>query len=211
MNLPFPAASRLLPAAFLSGAVCAAAAAGPGSPPRDYPVRPVPFTAVKMDDSFWSPRFETNRAVTVRYDFRKCEETGRIDNFAKAGGLAEGGFQGIPFDDSDVFKVIEGAAYTLATHPDPELDAYLDGLIAKIASAQEPDGYLYTARRLFPAEKMPAMSGRERWSNLRSSHELYNVGHLYEAAAAHFLATGKRPSARPATRRSRSGSPSSTG
>lgn len=192
MNLPFPAASRLVPAALLSGAVCAAAAAGPGSPPRDYPVRPVPFTAVKMDDSFWSPRFETNRAVTVRYDFRKCEETGRIDNFAKAGGLAEGGFQGIPFDDSDVFKVIEGAAYTLATHPDPELDAYLDGLVAKIASAQEPDGYLYTARRLFPAEKMPAMSGRERWSNLRSSHELYNVGHLYEAAAAHFLATGKR-------------------
>lgn len=190
MNASYPAASRLLPALLLTGVV---AAAEPGSPPRDYPVRPVPFTAVKIDDSFWSPRFETNRAVTVRYDFRKCEETGRIDNFAKAGGLAEGGFQGIPFDDSDVFKVIEGAAYTLATHPDPELDAYLDGLIAKIASAQEPDGYLYTARRLFPAEKMPAMSGRERWSNLRSSHELYNVGHLYEAAAAHFLATGKRP------------------
>lgn len=167
-------------------------AASPEAPPRDYPVQPVPFPAVKIDDAFWGPRFETNRKVTVWYDFQKCEETGRIDNFAKAGGLMKGEFKGIPFDDSDVYKVIEGAAYTLATHPDPKLDRYLDDLIAKIAAAQEPDGYLYSARRLFPAEKMPGMSGKERWTNLRASHELYNVGHLYEAAVAHFLATGKR-------------------
>lgn len=165
---------------------------GSEAQPRDYPVQPVPFTAVKIDDSFWSPRFETNRKVTVWYDFQKCEETGRIDNFAKAGGLMKGEFKGIPFDDSDVYKVIEGAAYTLATHPDPKLDAYLDDLIAKIASAQEPDGYLYTARRLLPPEKMPKMSGKERWTNESASHELYNVGHLYEGAVAHFLATGKR-------------------
>ena len=135
---------------------------------------------------------ETNRVTTVWYDFQKCEETGRIDNFAKAGGLMQGEFRGIPFDDSDVYKVIEGAAYILAMQSDPKLDQYLDDLIAKIAAAQEPDGYLYTARRLFPPEKMPGMSGKTRWSNLNASHELYNVGHLYEAAVAHFQATGKR-------------------
>ena len=135
---------------------------------------------------------ETNRKVTVRYDFQKCEETGRIDNFAKAGGLMKGEFRGIPFDDSDVYKVIEGAAYSLALAPDPQLDKYLDDLIAKIAAAQEPDGYLYTARRLLPPEKMPGMSGKARWVNEGASHELYNVGHLYEAAVAHYQATGKR-------------------
>jgi hypothetical protein len=155
-------------------------------------LKAVPFTEVKVDDVFWAPRLETNRKVTVPYDFKKCEETGRIDNFAKAGGLMKGEFRGIPFDDSDVYKVIEGASYCLAAQPDPQLDKYLDDLIAKIAAAQEPDGYLYTARRLFPPEKMPAMSGKTRFSNERSSHELYNVGHLYEAAVAHYQATGKR-------------------
>ncbi|MCX6904994.1 MAG: glycoside hydrolase family 127 protein [Verrucomicrobia bacterium] len=159
---------------------------------RDYPVTPVPFTAVRIQDDFWSQRLETNRTRTIWYDFQKCEETGRIDNFAKAGGLMKGEFKGIPFDDSDVYKVIEGAAYSLALHPDPKLDQYLDDLIAKIAAAQEPDGYLYTARRLFPPEKMPRMSGKTRWSSLVGSHELYNVGHLYEAAVAHFQATGKK-------------------
>ena len=169
-----------------------AAVAGAATPDKDYPFAPVPFTAVKVQDGFWSPRFETNRQRTVWYDFQKCEETGRIDNFAKAGGLMLGSFKGIPFDDSDVYKVIEGASYILAMQPDPKLDQYLDVLIAKIAAAQEPDGYLYSARRLFPPEKMPGMSGKTRWSNLGASHELYNVGHLYEAAVAHFQATGKR-------------------
>jgi uncharacterized protein len=172
--------------------VAAATAATAAAPPKDYPIQPVPFTAVHVQDSFWSPRLETNRAVTVWYDFHRCEETGRIDNFAKAAGLMKGEFKGIPFDDSDVYKVIEGASYSLAIAPDPKLDKYLDDLIAKIAAAQEPDGYLYTARRLFPPEKMPGMSGPARWTRLGGSHELYNVGHLYEAAAAHFQATGKR-------------------
>jgi len=161
----------------------------------DYPVTPVPFTAVRIEDAFWSPRLETNRLTTVWYDFKKCEETGRIDNFAKAGGLKPGKFTGSPFDDSDVYKVIEGAAYTLATHPDAALDSYLDGLIAKIAAAQEPDGYLYTARTLKSGH---SRAGRDRWLNERGgqspgedSHELYNLGHLYEAAAAHYQATGK--------------------
>lgn len=156
---------------------------------KDYPFTPVPFTAVRIDDVFWGPRLETNRAVTVRYDFQKCEETGRISNFARAGKLETGQFEGIPFNDSDVFKVIEGAAYTLAMRPDQDLDKYLDRLIAKIAAAQEEDGYLYTARTL---GFVNGMTGPQRWTNLGSGHELYNVGHLYEAAVAHFQATGKR-------------------
>src|SRR5690349_13202178 len=106
----------------------AAASATLAADLKDYPVQPVPFTAVRVEDSFWSPRMETNRLTTVWYDFQKCEETGRIDNFAKAGKLMPGPFRGTPFDDSDVFKVIEGAAYTLAVHPDPKLDQYLDAL-----------------------------------------------------------------------------------
>ena len=155
----------------------------------DYPYQPVPLNQVSIREGFWLPRFETNRLVTVWADFRKSEETGRIANFARAGKLEDGPFRGIPFDDSDVFKIVEGAAYTLTTHPDPTLDAYLDALIAKMAAAQEPDGYLYTARTLGFTN---GMTGKERWSNLASSHELYNIGHLYEAAAAHFAVTGKR-------------------
>src|SRR5690349_16417861 len=158
---------------------------------HDYPVHPVPFTAVRVEDGFWSPRLETNRVTTVWYDFKKCEETGRIDNFAKAGKLMPGEFRGTPFDDSDVFKVIEGASYTLALHPDPKLDRYLDELIVKIAAAQEPDGYLYTARTIDPKCRIDFF-GPTRWSKLEGSHELYNLGHLYEAAVAHFQATGKR-------------------
>jgi DUF1680 family protein len=157
----------------------------------DYPFQPVPFTAVRFEDAFWLPRMETNRLTTVWYDFKKCEETGRIDNFAKAGKLMPGEFRGTPFDDSDVFKVIEGAAYTLALHPDAKLDKYLDDLIVKIAAAQEPDGYLYTARTIDPNGRVDFF-GPTRWSNLAGSHELYNLGHLYEAAVAHFQATGKR-------------------
>lgn len=170
------------------GALASAAAA---QVTRDYLYQPVPFTAVQVEDGFWSPRMETNRLTTVWYDFKKCEETGRIDNFAKAGKLMAGEFRGTPFDDSDVFKVIEGAAYTLALHPDPKLDKYLDDLIAKIAAAQEPDGYLYTARTIDPNSRVDFF-GPTRWSKLAGSHELYNLGHLYEAAVAHFQATGKR-------------------
>ena len=158
---------------------------------RDYPIRPVPLTDVNVRGDFWAPRISKNRDVTVPYDFRKCEETGRIANFAVAGGLASGGFEGIFFNDSDVFKVIEGASYCLAEQSDAKLDQYLDDLITKIASAQEDDGYLYTARTIGdPKYEFP---GRDaRWSHLASGHELYNVGHLYEAAVAHWQATGKR-------------------
>ncbi len=157
----------------------------------DYPIKPVVFTAVNINDNFWAPRLETNRKVTIPYNFQKCEETGRLRNFAIAGGLEEGEFEGIFFNDSDVFKVIEGASYSLQVHEDPELDAFLDDLIAKIAAAQEDDGYLYTNRTINPA-KADDGAGEKRWTNLKIHHELYNVGHMYEAAVAHFQATGKR-------------------
>jgi DUF1680 family protein len=158
---------------------------------RDYPFQPIPFTEVELHDEFWAPRETTNRKITVKSNFTKCEETGRLSNFTKAGGRAEGGFEGIYFNDSDVFKVIEGACYSLARHHDKQLEAFLDNLIDDIAAAQEEDGYLYTARSINdPKYNYP---GKEaRWSNLKSGHELYNVGHMYEAAAAHYQITGKR-------------------
>ena len=158
---------------------------------NDYPIAPVPFTAVKLTHSFWTPRIETNRTVTIPTIFKKCEETGRIDNFAIAGGLLKGEYKGERYNDTDVYKTIEGASYSLMVRPDPELDRCLDGVIAKIAAAQEPDGYLYTPRTASPQKLQPGI-GETRWAELAISHELYNAGHLYEAAAAHFLATGKR-------------------
>ncbi len=158
---------------------------------KDYPITPVPFTAVRVTDAFWAPRIETNRAVTIPAIFRKCEETGRIDNFAIAGGLLKGEYKGERYNDTDVYKTIEGASYSLMVRPDPALDRYLDGVIAKIAAAQEPDGYIYTPRTASPGKVQPG-TGAERWAELAISHELYNAGHLYEAAAAHFQATGKR-------------------
>ncbi|HRJ41432.1 MAG TPA: glycoside hydrolase family 127 protein [Caldilineaceae bacterium] len=160
--------------------------------PTDYPFAPVNFTAVTFADTFWRPRLETNRSVTLPFNFRKCEETGRISNFAKAAGQMAGAHEGIFYNDSDVFKGVEGAAYCLALAQDPELDNYLDNLIALFAGAQEEDGYLYTARTIDPAAVRAEREGLTRWSHLRVNHELYNVGHLYEAAAAHFQATGKR-------------------
>jgi DUF1680 family protein len=159
--------------------------------PKDYPIKPVLFTEVQVKDEFWQPRMETNRRVTIPFAFRKSEETGRIDNFSKAGGLIEGKFEGRRYNDSDVFKIMEGAAYSLTIHPDPELEKYMDDLIFKITAAQEEDGYLFTTRTIDPANPAPG-SGEERWSSLTSSHELYNVGHMYEAAVAYYLATGKR-------------------
>ena len=159
---------------------------------KDYPIKPVPFTDVKVKDDFWSRRLEINRTVTLPHNFHQSEITGRFDNFAKAAGLKSGRFIGIHFNDSDVYKVLEGASFTLALHPDPQLDRYLDSVIALIGAAQEEDGYLYTARKLMDSAYSPP-GGKNRWVGEKDgSHELYNVGHLYEAAVAHFLATGKR-------------------
>ena len=159
---------------------------------HDYPIQPVAFTSVKLSDQFWSSRIETNRRVTIPASFQRCDSTGRIKNFVMA-AEHRGKFCTVyPFDDTDIYKTIEGASYSLAEHPDPALARYLDSLITIIGKAQEPDGYLYTARSIDPLNPGP-WAGPERWINeQKMSHELYNAGHLYEAAAAHFMATGKR-------------------
>jgi DUF1680 family protein len=164
---------------------------------EDYPYQPVPFTAVHLNDQFWAPRLETNRLTTIPYAFGKCEESGRMDNFARAAAVLRGETNvsrtepGYPFDDTDPYKVLEGASYSLAVQPDPKMSAYLDQLIALIASAQEPDGYLYTARTINP-EHPYGWSGNQRWVNEEAaSHELYDAGHLFEAAVAHYQATGE--------------------
>src|SRR5438876_786502 len=179
----------------LAAAACFVALA---KPDHDYPVQPVPFTAVHLNDAFWAPRIETNRQITIPFAFQQCELSGRVDNFERAAralrgeALANTKAPGYPFDDSDLYKVIEGASYVLSVTPDPKLDAYVDGMIAKIAAAQEPDGYLYTTRSINP-QNPHRWAGKERWELERDdSHELYNLGHLYEAAVAHYQATGKR-------------------
>jgi len=158
-----------------------------------YPITPVSFTDITLTDDFYSSRIETNRTVTIPYGFEKCEKEGRIRNFARAGGLLEGEYEGkMPFDDSDIYKIIEGASYSLTVHPDPELEKYIDDIIEKIAAAQEEDGYLCTWKTINP-DTTPAwwVKPGPRWHNLGASHELYNSGHMYEAAVAHYRATGK--------------------
>ncbi len=184
--------TRLLASALATWMATSFGVGGAAAPARDYPITAVAFTDVSLSDAFWARRLEINRTVTIPFAFKQSEDTGRVRNFEIAGRLAEGTFcSRYAFDDSDVYKVIEGASYSLALHPDPALDRYLDTLISKIAKAQEPDGYLYTARTIDPAHVMK-MAGQQRWVNEQESHELYNVGHLYEAAVAHFKATGKR-------------------
>jgi DUF1680 family protein len=154
-------------------------------------IAPVAFTEVRLADDFWSPRIEVNRTVSIPSAFYQCEINGRFDNFALAGGLIRGEHKGdFPFDDTDPYKIIEGASYSLAVTYDPKLDAYLDSVIGLIAAAQEDDGYLTTCVTN-KSERLSRWWGKERWEKL-NSHELYNSGHLYEAAVAHYQATGKR-------------------
>lgn len=163
-----------------------------------YPIEPVPFTQVKVGEGFWGQRLQASREVTIPLAFSKCEESGRYDNFVKAArqmrsdvnlGYEAGGFS---FDDTDVYKTIEGASYLLQTRPDARLEAYIDSVLTIVASAQEPDGYLYTARTMNPEHPHP-WAGDRRWSQEEVlSHELYNLGHMVEGAVAHWQATGKR-------------------
>ena len=162
----------------------------------DETLRAVPFRQVTVDDPFWSPRLNANRDVTAAHVLGECERTGRVANFRNAAkALAEkapqkGGMRGYFFNDSDVYKAIEGCADLLATRPDPALEARCDALIETIAAAQEPDGYLYTSRTILDPGNMPP-GGPGRWSDMGGGHELYCAGHLYEAAVAYRAATGK--------------------
>ena len=161
--------------------------------PHGYPYSPVPFTSVKVTDSFWGQRLKASREVTIPLAFSKCEESGRYENFVKAAHPSENyKVEGLPFDDTDVYKTIEGASYLLQTYPDKKLKSYIDSVLAIVAAAQEPDGYLYTSRTMNP--KHPhAWSGSRRWEKVEDlSHEFYNLGHMVEGAIAHYQATGKR-------------------
>ncbi len=158
-----------------------------------YPIDPVPFTSVKVTDAFWGQRLQASRETTIPLAFSKCEETGRYENFVKAANPSEEyEVGGLAFDDTDVYKTIEGASYLLQTYPDAELEAYIDSIIVIMAAAQEPDGYLYTSRTMNP--KHPhEWAGTERWELVEDlSHEFYNLGHMLEGAIAHYQATGKR-------------------
>ncbi|MHC4654718.1 MAG: glycoside hydrolase family 127 protein [Planctomycetota bacterium] len=153
---------------------------------RDYNVKPVPFNEVHVNDDFWTPRLETSRKVTIPYAFKKCEETGRIKNYEKAAGLMEGKHEGIYFNDSDVYKVMEGAAYSLQVQPDTMMRLYLDKVVKIMAGAQWEDGYLFTFYSI------PKRQPEKLWTNVRSIHEQYCVGHMYEGAVAHYQVTGDK-------------------
>jgi len=160
---------------------------------RDYPIQPVTFNHVHVNDQFWAPRIDINANITIPYVLQKCREQGRIDNFLKAAGKKDATSQTeFPFDDTDIYKLIEGASYSLQVKPNPSLERSIDTLIGIIGEAQEADGYLYTFRTMKPQKQHPWV-GAKRWEKDPDlSHELYNSGHLYEAATAHFISTGKK-------------------
>lgn len=158
-----------------------------------YPYAPVPFTSVKVSDEFWGERLKANREKTIPLAFEKCQDEGRYDIFVKAAHPSPDNIaDGTPFDDTDVYKIIEGASYSLQTFPNKKMEAYIDSILTLVAAAQEPDGYLYTKRTMSP-EHPHAWSGQKRWEKVEElSHEFYNLGHMIEGAIAHYQATGKR-------------------
>ncbi|PIF32200.1 hypothetical protein CLU81_2715 [Flavobacterium sp. 9] len=161
-----------------------------------YEIEPVNIQNVKLTDSFWLPIIKRVQEVTIAYAIQKCNEEGRFENFLIAGKQKTGEVRGqMPFDDTDVYKIIEGASNTLISAPNPKLDRVLDSLIAIVKIGQEKDGYLTTWRTINPAKPpapwVPVIEGK-RWESLQISHECYNAGHLIEAAVVHFEATGKR-------------------
>jgi DUF1680 family protein len=161
-----------------------------------YQIEPVNIQNVKLADSFWLPIIKRVQEITIAYAIQKCNEEGRFENFLIAGKQKTGTVRGqMPFDDTDVYKIIEGASNTLISAPNPKLDRVLDSLIAIVKIGQEKDGYLTTWRTINPAKPpapwVPVIEGK-RWESLQISHECYNSGHLIEAAVVHYEATGKR-------------------
>jgi uncharacterized protein len=183
---------------FLGLTVLFACESAPEQKIKDYPITPVDFTQVSLQDGFWKNWVETVHDATIPFAFQKCEETGRIDNFIFAGGIKEGKYRGdYGFNDSDLYKIMEGTAYALMIEEDPELAAYLDTMVYYVSAAQEEDGYLYTPWTLkandYNEFSCCTYSNEGRWIETpNSSHEFYNAGHMYEAAVAHYLATGSR-------------------
>lgn len=160
---------------------------------QDYAIQPVVFTRVHINDHFWKPKMEVNAEKTIPFIFEKLKTEGRIDNFMAAAGKRDPKVcSQFPFDDTDVYKWIEGASYSFQNETSPRLNKLMDSVIAIIGSAQEKDGYLFTFRTI-NAAKPHDWIGKKRWEKVEDlSHELYNSGHLYEAAYAHYNATGKK-------------------
>ena len=161
----------------------------------DYPISMVDIDKVKITDNFWLPKIQTVQNITIAYGFDKCRQEGRMENFLIAGKKMQGKVRGkMPFDDTDIYKIIEGASNSLISVPNKELEAYLDTIIDIIRIGQEPDGYITTWFTINPNDP-PApwvQKTGKRWTGESGSHELYNSGHLFEAAVTHYLATGKR-------------------
>lgn len=184
---------KLVISALLFSMIGGGAYAQKGANAHGYPIDPVPFTSVKVTDSFWGQRLKASREVTIPLAFSKCEETGRYKNFEMAAHPSDDNkVTGYSFDDTDVYKTIEGASYLLQTYPDKKLKKYIDSVLVIVAAAQEPDGYLYTSRTMNP--KHPhEWAGSKRWEKVEDlSHEFYNLGHMVEGAIAHYQATGQR-------------------
>lgn len=151
--------------------------------PTARKITPVDFSRVKINDNFWSPRLKNHVMHTLPVCIDQIENrTGRIRNFENAANRS-GEHSGIFYDDSDVYKALEGMAYSLINNPDPELEKKADEWIDKFAAAQEPDGYINTFYTLTGLER--------RWTNM-DKHEMYCAGHMIEAAVAYYKATGKR-------------------
>ena len=167
----------------------------------DYPIQPVAFTQVQVMDNFWAPKIRVNADVTIPYTLEQCRKTGRVDNFLIAAGKKTADkLTEYTFDDTDLYKIIEGASYGLQVTKNLQLEKYLDTLIAIIGDAQEKDGYLYTFRTA-DMSKPHDWVGSKRWEKEEDlSHELYNSGHLFESAVAHYQATGKKTLLNIATR-----------
>ena len=141
------------------------------------------FSQIKITDSFWKPKLEKVAKSALPASIYQTEiNTGRIRNFEKAGRKQGEDHEGIYYDDSDVYKALEAIAYSLQNIPDAALEQKADEWIAKIASAQEPDGYINTFYSLTGLDK--------RWQDMEK-HEDYCAGHLMEAGVAYFQATGK--------------------
>lgn len=159
----------------------------------DYPLRPVPFNKVEMTSDFWRPRLETQRKTLVPFAFERTqpgvEHLKAARDFLAGKKIEERRAQ--RFIDSDLYKVMEGAAYLLQLRSDPELEEQLDDLADVIAGAQQKNGYLYPSHTT-GVGAVKNMMGDAPYTFVVHSHELYNVGHLYEAAIAYYQATGKR-------------------
>ncbi|HLQ38353.1 MAG TPA: beta-L-arabinofuranosidase domain-containing protein, partial [Planctomycetota bacterium] len=169
---------------FTASALATLLATATAQAPQRADLREVPFPQVTVADPFFAPRRATNQKVTLAHSLQQLEATGTLGNFDLAAAGKHTGFKGYVFQDSDAYKAIEAIAFALAAGPDPELDQKCDAVIARIAASQQPDGYLDSWYTVNAPDK--------RFTNLRDNHELYCAGHLFEAAAAHFRATGRK-------------------